>query len=50
MRDFRNVDASGKGRSKEYGFVSFTSHENALCVLRALNNNPEIFTPTKVCI
>ena len=48
MRDLRNVDASGKGKSKEFGFVCFTSHENALHALRALNNNPDIFTPAKV--
>lgn len=48
MRDLRNVDASGKGKSKEFGFVCFTSHENALHALRSLNNNPDIFTPAKV--
>lgn len=45
MRDLRNVEANGLGKSKEYGFVSFTSHENALTALRSLNNNPNIFTP-----
>ncbi|KAK3927731.1 RNA-binding protein 28 [Frankliniella fusca] len=47
MRDLRNVDANGKGKSKEFGFVSFTNHENALQALRALNNNPDVFTSAK---
>ncbi|KAE8745325.1 hypothetical protein FOCC_FOCC008011 [Frankliniella occidentalis] len=47
MRDLRNVDASGKGKSKEFGFVCFTNHENALHALRALNNNPDVFTSAK---
>lgn len=47
MRDLRNVDSSGRGKSKEYGFVTFTRHENALQALRGLNNNPDIFTPAK---
>ncbi|KAI4463913.1 rna-binding motif protein 14b [Holotrichia oblita] len=47
MRDMRNVDSKGIGASKEYGFVSFTTHEDALTALRALNNNPTIFTAGK---
>ncbi|KAI4463916.1 rna-binding motif protein 14b [Holotrichia oblita] len=47
MRDMRNVDSKGIGTSKEYGFVSFTTHEDALTALRALNNNPTIFTAGK---
>ncbi|KAJ9592493.1 hypothetical protein L9F63_015909, partial [Diploptera punctata] len=47
MRDIKNVDAEGIGKSKEFGFVSFTRHENALQALRYLNNNPDIFTPAK---
>ncbi|CAH0560297.1 unnamed protein product [Brassicogethes aeneus] len=47
MRDMKNVDAKGVGASKEFGFVTFTKHEHALNVLRALNNNPNIFSPTK---
>ena len=30
MRDLRNVDANGIGKSKGYGFVSYTTHEDAL--------------------
>lgn len=47
MRDMKNVDAKGVGTSKEYGFVAFTKHENALTALRNLNNNPKIFSATR---
>jgi nucleolar protein 4 len=48
MRDMKNVDAQGIGKSKEFGFVSFTTHEHALQALRNINNNPNIFTSAKV--
>ena len=48
MRDLKNVDAEGVGASKGHGFVSFTRHENALEALRSINNNPDIFSVTKV--
>ncbi|KAF7287821.1 hypothetical protein GWI33_000174 [Rhynchophorus ferrugineus] len=47
MRNMRNLDAKGVGESKQYGFVTFTTHEHALAALRSLNNNPNIFTPHK---
>ncbi|CAH2004988.1 unnamed protein product [Acanthoscelides obtectus] len=47
MRDMQNLDANGLGKSKEYGFVSFTKHEHALKALRSLNNNPNIFAQQK---
>lgn len=47
MRDLKNIDSKGIGKSKEYGFVTFTKHEDALKALRAINNNPNIFTPHK---
>lgn len=47
MRNLRDLDSRGVGKSKEYGFVSFSLHEHALSALRALNNNPNIFTPHK---
>ncbi|XP_012255733.2 RNA-binding protein 28 [Athalia rosae] len=47
MRDLRNIESNGLGKSKEYGFVAFTSHEDALKALRNINNNPKIFGPTK---
>jgi RNA recognition motif-containing protein len=50
MRDLRQVDAQQKGISKEFGFVTFTQHSDALAALRAINNNPSIFTTQKVCI
>ncbi|KYN22776.1 PREDICTED: RNA-binding protein 28 [Trachymyrmex cornetzi] len=47
MRDLKNIDATGKGKSKEYGFVTFTSHEDALKALRSINNNPNIFSKSR---
>ncbi|XP_014477465.1 PREDICTED: RNA-binding protein 28 isoform X2 [Dinoponera quadriceps] len=47
MRDLKNVDATGRGKSKEYGFVTFTVHEDALKALRSLNNNPNIFSKSR---
>lgn len=47
MRDMKNVDANGVGRSKEFGFVTLGKHEHALNALRSLNNNPNIFNPGK---
>lgn len=47
MRDLRNVDAKGVGKSKEYGFVSFTKHDDALLALRNINNNPNVFNPKR---
>lgn len=50
MRDIKDVDIKGVGKSKEYGFISFTKHEDALQALRNVNNNPNIFTSNRVCI
>nr|CAD7591739.1 unnamed protein product [Timema genevievae] len=47
MRDMRNMDAQGVGNSKEYGFVSFSTHEGALHALRKINNNPDVFSRNK---
>ncbi|KAF5274299.1 hypothetical protein FQR65_LT04417 [Abscondita terminalis] len=47
MRNMRSLDANGIGKSKEYGFVTFTTHESALHALRSLNNNPNIFNANK---
>ncbi|CAG9856860.1 unnamed protein product [Phyllotreta striolata] len=47
MRDMKSVDANGVGTSKEYGFVTFAKHEDALKALRSLNNNPGIFSEQK---
>lgn len=50
MRDLRHVDAQGRGTSKEFGFVSFMQHHDALVTLRTLNNNPDIFTRQRVSL
>jgi len=42
IRDMKQME-NGLGVSKEYGFVTFTQHEDAIGCLRNLNNNPEIF-------
>ena len=47
MRNMDRLDSSGVGRSKGFGFVEFLCHEDALDVLRATNNNPEIFGPDR---
>ncbi|EFN79663.1 RNA-binding protein 28 [Harpegnathos saltator] len=47
MRDLKTVDAAGRGKSKEYGFVAFTTHEDALKALRSANNNPNIFSKNR---
>lgn len=47
MKDLRNLDESGKPISKEHGFVTFVEHEDAIKALRAVNNNPSIFTRAK---
>ncbi|XP_076619291.1 RNA-binding protein 28 [Colletes latitarsis] len=47
MRNLKDIDMKGVGKSKEYGFVSFTKHEDALQALRSVNNNPNVFTPKK---
>ncbi|XP_017784371.1 PREDICTED: RNA-binding protein 28-like [Nicrophorus vespilloides] len=47
MRDKKTLDEKGAGISKEYGFVTFTTHEHALNALRSINNNPSIFTSNK---
>lgn len=35
-------------RSKGYGFVMFTKHEDALACLRRMNNNPSLFDKNNV--
>ena len=43
MRNKERVDKTGQGRSLGFGFMELDSHENALAVLRATNNNADIF-------
>lgn len=42
MRD--NKSTPSQSKSKGFGFLSFSRHEDALTVLRKLNNNPDIFS------
>jgi nucleolar protein 4 len=48
MRDLKKVDAQGRGLSKGYAFVTYNKHEHAIAALRAVNNNPEVFTAKQV--
>ena len=50
MRDLKNIDAQGIGKSKEYGFITFAKHEDALKALRSINNNPKIFSASQVIV
>ncbi|XP_050092176.1 RNA-binding protein 28 [Anopheles aquasalis] len=43
MRDTRPSFGNPSGKSRGYGFLSFKRHEEALEVLRKLNNNPSVF-------
>jgi len=47
MRNLKKVDPNGVAISKEYGFVTFKQHEDALKALRIVNNNPNIFNSNK---
>ncbi|KAL1459258.1 hypothetical protein WDU94_011261 [Cyamophila willieti] len=47
MLNIRDVDENGNPKSKEHGFVSYTTHEDALSALRNVNNNPTVFTRAK---
>ncbi|XP_055836806.1 RNA-binding protein 28 isoform X2 [Episyrphus balteatus] len=46
MRENKITPEHPKGKSKEFGFMSFTTHKEALQALRKLNNNPKIFGDT----
>lgn len=48
MRNLKQVDPNGVAISKEYAFVTFKHHEDALKALRSINNNPKIFNSNKV--
>jgi len=47
IRDLNKLGKNGVGASKEYGFVSFANHEDAMEALRSMNNNPGVFTKDK---
>lgn len=44
MRENKPTPTHPQGKSKGFGFLSFKRHEDALAVLRKLNNNPDIFS------
>lgn len=44
MRENKPSPAFPKGKPKGFGFLSFKKHEDALNVLRKLNNNPDVFS------
>ena len=44
MRENKPSPAFPKGKPKGFGFLSFKKHEDALSVLRKLNNNPDVFS------
>ena len=48
MRENKPTADNPKGKSKGFGFLSFKKHEDALLVLRKLNNNPNVFSATNV--
>merc|ERR1719447_2397073 len=42
MKDMKTME-HGKPKSKEFAFIAYSQHEDALNALRNLNNNPNIF-------
>lgn len=44
MRENKITAEHPKGKSKGFGFMSFTTHKEALTALRKLNNNPKVFS------
>lgn len=44
MRENKPSPSHPRGQSKGFGFLSFKRHDDALNVLRKLNNNPEVFS------
>lgn len=50
MRENKITAEHTKGKSKGFGFVSFSTHHEALIALRKLNNNPNIFNKQQVTL
>lgn len=46
MRENKITPGNPQGKSKGFGFMSFTTHKEALTALRKLNNNPAVFGDT----
>merc|ERR1711973_471089 len=42
MKDMKTME-HGKPKSKEFAFIAYAEHEDALNALRNLNNNPNVF-------
>ena len=49
LREADRTTADGTQRSRGIGFVEFAEHEHALCALRQLNNNPDVFGALVLC-
>lgn len=47
MRENQPSADAPKGKPKGFGFLSFKKHEDALEVLRKLNNNPDVFSTNR---
>lgn len=47
MRENKPSPGQPLGVSKGFAFMSFKTHEEALTVLRKINNNPTVFSPKK---
>ncbi|XP_054740041.1 RNA-binding protein 28 [Anastrepha obliqua] len=43
MRENKITPEHPQGKSKGFGFMSFSTHQEALAALRKLNNNPSVF-------
>jgi len=50
MKNFKDVNIGDASSSKGYGFVNFYDPQHAIKALRAINNNPEIFSSKRVFI
>ncbi|KAJ8314554.1 hypothetical protein KUTeg_006704 [Tegillarca granosa] len=47
MRDQARVSGQGVAKSRGFGFINFTDHQDALQALRYTNNNPDLFGEKK---
>eukprot|EP00039_Didymoeca_costata_P001074 m.49432 g.49432 ORF g.49432 m.49432 type:complete len:572 (-) comp10615_c0_seq5:5140-6855(-) len=47
VRTNDRLGPDGKPRSKGFGFLELSKHEEALAVIRCMNNNPSVFTKEK---
>ncbi|EDV19735.1 uncharacterized protein TRIADDRAFT_61835 [Trichoplax adhaerens] len=47
MRDRNRINSHGIAKSRGFGFMELLNHDDALKILRAINNNPHIFGSEK---